>query len=92
MRAVEVYRGGHVTRLAMKLMALTFVRIGELIGARWEEFDLEAERWNIPAERMKMRTPHIVRCPGRPWMCGGACGSLGTGRATSSPVSGESSP
>lgn len=44
----------------MKLMALTFVRTSELIGARWEEFDLEDHRWDIPAERMKMRTPHIV--------------------------------
>jgi integrase len=41
-------------------MALTFVRTGELIGAKWSEFDLDAARWNIPAERMKMRTPHIV--------------------------------
>ena len=41
-------------------MALTFVRTGELIAATWSEFDLEAARWNIPAERMKMRTPHIV--------------------------------
>jgi integrase len=60
LRAIEVYRGAHVTRLAMKLMALTFVRTGELIGARWSEIDLEAKRWNIPAERMKMKTPHIV--------------------------------
>jgi integrase len=60
LRAIEVYKGTHVTRLAMKLMALTFVRTSELIGARWSEFDLEAVRWNIPAERMKMRTPHIV--------------------------------
>jgi integrase len=41
-------------------MALTFVRTSELIGARWEEFDMEAARWDIPAERVKMRTPHIV--------------------------------
>ena len=60
LRAIEVYQGTHVTRLAMKLMALTFVRTSELIGAKWEEFDLEAARWDIPAERMKMRTPHIV--------------------------------
>ena len=60
LRAIEVYRGTHVTRLAMKLMALTFVRTSELIGAKWVEFDLEAARWDIPAERMKMRTPHIV--------------------------------
>lgn len=60
LRAIEVYQGKHVTRLAMKLLAMTFVRTSELIGARWDEFDVEARRWNIPAERMKMRTPHIV--------------------------------
>lgn len=60
LRAIEVYRGTHVTRLAMKLMALTFVRTSELIGAKWAEFDLEAARWDIPPERMKMRTLHIV--------------------------------
>jgi integrase len=60
LRRIEVYQGTHVTRLALKLMALTFVRTSELIGARWSEFDLKAARWDIPAERMKMRTPHIV--------------------------------
>jgi integrase len=60
LRAIEVYRGKVVTRLAMKLLALTFVRTSELIEARWEEIDFEARRWNIPAERMKMDTPHIV--------------------------------
>ena len=60
LRAIEVYPGTHVTRLALKLMALTFVRTSELIGAKWAEFDIEAARWDIPAERMKMRTPHIV--------------------------------
>jgi integrase len=60
LRSIEVYQGTHVTRLALKLMALTFVRTSELIGAKWAEFDLEAARWDIPAERMKMRTPHIV--------------------------------
>jgi integrase len=60
LKAIEVYRGTQLTRLALKLMALTFVRTSELIGARWEEFDLEARRWNIPDDRMKMKTPHIV--------------------------------
>jgi integrase len=60
LRNIEVYQGTHVTRLAIKLIALTFVRTSELIGAKWTEFDLEAGRWDIPAERMKMRTPHIV--------------------------------
>ena len=44
----------------MKLLALTFVRTSELIGARWDEFDLERARWDIPANRMKMKSQHIV--------------------------------
>lgn len=60
LRAIEVYQGTHVTRFALKLMALTFVRTSELIGARWAEFDTENARWDLPADRMKMRTPHIV--------------------------------
>lgn len=60
LQAIEVYEGRQLTRLAMKLMALTFVRTGELIGANWDEFDLAARRWSIPAARMKMQTPHIV--------------------------------
>jgi integrase len=60
LKRIEVYQGKQITRLAMKLMAMTFVRTSELIGAKWTEFDLEAGRWDIPAQRMKMRTPHIV--------------------------------
>jgi len=60
LKQIEIYPGTHRTRLAMKLMALTFVRTGELICATWDELDLEGARWDIPAERMKMRTPHIV--------------------------------
>ena len=60
LRAIEVYRGKHITRFALKLMALTFVRTTELIEAKWEEIDIENARWNIPAQRMKMRTPHIA--------------------------------
>ena len=60
LRAIEVYDGRPLTRLAIKLMALTFVRTSELIGARWDEFDLDAMRWSIPSTRMKMQTPHIV--------------------------------
>jgi integrase len=60
LRKIDAYQGTPTTRLAMKLMALTFVRTGELIGARWSEFNLGAARWDIPAERMKMRTPHTV--------------------------------
>jgi integrase len=58
--AIDAYVGGEHTRLALKLMALTFVRTSELIGARWAEFNMVTSRWDIPAERMKMKTPHIV--------------------------------
>lgn len=60
LRKIEVYNGSTITRVAIKLMSMTFVRTKELIGARWAEFDLDAARWDIPSERMKMKTPHIV--------------------------------
>jgi integrase len=44
----------------MQLLLLTFVRTGELRGAKWEEINFEAAEWRIPAERMKMREQHIV--------------------------------
>lgn len=45
---------------AIKLLMLTFVRTGELIGSKWQEFNFETKQWHIPAERMKMKRPHIV--------------------------------
>ena len=53
-------RGRLLTKLAIELLLLTFVRSGELRGARWEEFNLEERLWRVPAERMKMKTDHIV--------------------------------
>lgn len=60
LRAIDNSKSEPITRLAIKLMALTFVRTSELIGAKWEEIDFDAKQWRIPAERMKMDTPHIV--------------------------------
>lgn len=60
LRQIDAYDGQPLTRLALQLMAHTFVRTSELIGARWAEFDFEAKQWRIPAERMKMDTEHIV--------------------------------
>jgi integrase len=48
------------TRHAIQLLMMTFVRTSELIGAKWSEFNFETNEWIIPAERMKMRRPHIV--------------------------------
>jgi integrase len=54
--------GDRQTAVALRLLALTFVRTGELIGARWSEFRLDDKNpvWIIPAERMKMRNEHVV--------------------------------
>lgn len=52
-----------LTRHAIRLLALTAVRPGELRQAPWAEFDLDAALWTIPAERMKARRPHIVPLP-----------------------------
>jgi integrase len=57
---MAAYQGDHLTNAAMKLLALIFVRTGELIGAKWAEIDFGREEWHIPKERMKMRRPHIV--------------------------------
>ncbi|GAB4002124.1 tyrosine-type recombinase/integrase [Spirosoma daeguense] len=48
------------TYLAIRLMFLTFVRTGELIEAQWSEVDFDKGLWTVPAERMKMRSPHLV--------------------------------
>lgn len=62
LRSIDAYSetGDKQTILALKLLALTFVRTSELIGAEWSEFDLENKFWVIPASRMKMKTEHVV--------------------------------
>jgi integrase len=62
LRAIGDYGkiGDQQTALALRLLALTFVRTGELIGATWDEIDLDGAAWVVPAERMKMRTEHVV--------------------------------
>jgi integrase len=49
-----------VVKSALQLAPLTFVRPGELRHAEWVELDLDQSLWNIPAERMKMKTAHLV--------------------------------
>ena len=54
------YQGYTLTKLAFKLLILTFVRSGEIRGAKWDEISWEKAEWRIPAERMKMKEQHIV--------------------------------
>ncbi len=60
LRAIDGFQGQFVTQCALKFEPLVFVRPGELRKAEWAEIDLDKAEWNIPAERMKMRTAHLV--------------------------------
>ena len=60
LRALHGYGGGFVVACALKLAPLVFVRPGELRHAEWNEIDLDAATWSIPAGKMKMREAHIV--------------------------------
>lgn len=60
LRDIEGYGGQHVTRCALRLAPLLFVRPGELRAMEWAELDLDAAEWRIPARRMKMREAHVV--------------------------------
>jgi Integrase len=69
---IDCYTGRLLTRLAVELTLLIFIRSSELRFARWSEIDFETAMWTIPAEReaiegvkhshrgSKMRTPHLV--------------------------------
>jgi len=63
LRAIAGYSGSHVTRYALQLAPLVFVRPGELRKAEWSEFDLDKAEWRIPAHKMKMKAVHIVPLP-----------------------------
>lgn len=60
LRAIEGYSGSLVTRCALRLAPLVFVRPGELRHAEWSEINTDAAEWRIPAAKMKMRVQHIV--------------------------------
>lgn len=58
--AMDAYPGYLTTKLAAKLLLLTFVRKTEILEAKWDEFDMAGAKWLIPAERMKMKEAHLV--------------------------------
>lgn len=60
LRAIDGYEGYGLTKLALQLAPHVFVRPGEMRHAEWSEIDLDAALWTIPAEKMKMRRPHLV--------------------------------
>lgn len=72
LQRIDNYKGRPLTKLAVKLTLLVFIRSSELRFARWDEIDFENAMWTIPAEReaiegvkhshrgSKMHTPHLV--------------------------------
>ena len=58
--AIDGYDGHFVTKCALRLAPLVFVRPGELRNAEWKEFDFKNAEWRIPAEKMKAGRIHIV--------------------------------
>ncbi|MCG5279476.1 tyrosine-type recombinase/integrase [Providencia rettgeri] len=72
LQRIDDYKGRPLTKLAVKLTLLVFIRSSELRFARWDEIDFENSMWTIPAEReviegvkhshrgSKMRTTHLV--------------------------------
>ena len=60
LRAIESYQGAFITKSALRLAPLVFVRPGELRQAEWAEIDLEAAEWNIPGHKMKTGEPLLV--------------------------------
>lgn len=63
LRALDGAAGAPEVRCALQMLLLTAPRPGELRGMTWAEVDLNAATWSIPAERMKMRRPHVVPLP-----------------------------
>lgn len=60
LRSIDDYQGSLVTRCALQLAPLVFVRPGELRQAEWSEFNLDAAEWRIPAGKMKAGVLHII--------------------------------
>ena len=61
--ALNNYSGRKETATALKLLLLLFPRPSELLGAAWDEFDLDEALWRIPAQRMKMGEEHLIPLP-----------------------------
>lgn len=57
---IDDFQGTPVVKAALRLAPLLFQRPGELRGMQWAEINWADERWELPAEKMKMRLPHIV--------------------------------
>lgn len=60
MRAIDDFDGSFTVKCALRIAPLIFARPGELRQMEWSEIDFDTVQWNIPAEKMKMKTAHLV--------------------------------
>lgn len=60
LRAIDGYQGDMSTKYALKIAPYIFVRPANIRFMEWSEIDFEKAIWRIPADKMKMKTPHIV--------------------------------
>lgn len=60
LRAINGFSGSFITKCALQLAPLVFVRPGELRHAEWPEIDFDKKEWRIPGHKMKMGEVHIV--------------------------------
>ncbi len=61
--AIDAYEGTPIVKTALKLSAILFQRPGEIRAMEWSEIDWEKKIWELPAEKMKMKQPHVVPLP-----------------------------
>ena len=60
LRSIRGFSGSYITKCALQLAPLVFVRPGELRHAEWAEIDFDKPEWRIPGHKMKMKEPHII--------------------------------
>ena len=63
LRAIDDYTGDYTTRMALRVLPYVFVRSYNIRHMEWSEIDWEAREWNIPAEKMKMKTAFTLPLP-----------------------------
>lgn len=63
LRAIDNSRSSIIVKTAMLLMPMLFQRPNEIAGMEWRELNLSKAIWEIPAERMKLKRPHVIPLP-----------------------------
>ncbi len=60
LRDIDNYCGAITTKIALQISVHVMLRPGEIRKSKWQYIDFNNKQWNLPAEIMKKRTPHLV--------------------------------